>query len=296
MVQSFRTAERVLIDAFCIFCIRSSFNSAEQRSRILAIGAVLDKVEMATLDAYLETQRQLQQDHNNSTAVLVTRLPGGSAADRVEIDAQARLVGANPSLPYRCVALSLVSDKERDDEGDVAADWDATDPTPRLTRLRRHVMTRLIEARVPAPIVGIYDESLILLVPVTRRDAMAAIRRAVQATQYRQNVVGGAGDVYGNLFDARVVPAGPGRARGRAASAPDPLGAALRRRRARSDAAGQPGSQPAAHLRLLGLAGGASTAGRDHPRLHRVGPVRPGDRRSAGGAREHHRLPPAPDQ
>jgi hypothetical protein len=73
MVQSFRTAERVLIDAFCIFCIRSSFNSAEQRSRILAIGAVLDKVEMATLDAYLETQRQLQQDHNNSTAVLVSR-------------------------------------------------------------------------------------------------------------------------------------------------------------------------------------------------------------------------------
>jgi hypothetical protein len=82
MVQSFRTAERVLIDAFCIFCIRSSFNSAEQRSRILAIGAVLDKVEMATLDAYLETQRQLQQDHNNSTAVLVTRLPTGSRSTR----------------------------------------------------------------------------------------------------------------------------------------------------------------------------------------------------------------------
>src|ERR1700730_11198003 len=162
MVQSFRTAERVLIDAFCIFCIRSSLNSAEQRSGILAIGAILDKVEIATLDAYLETQRQLQQDHNTSTAVLVPRLVGGSATDRVEIDAQARLVGANPSLPYRCVALSLVSDKERDDEGDVAPDWYATDPTPRLTRLRRHVMTRLIEARVPAPIVGIYDESLIL--------------------------------------------------------------------------------------------------------------------------------------
>lgn len=204
MVQSFRTAERVLIDAFCIFCIQSSFNSAEQRSGILAIGAILDKVEMATLDAYVETQRQLHQDHNNSTAVLVARLVGGSATDRVEVDAQARLVGANPSLPYRCVALSLLPEKEPEDEADPTSEWDATDPTPRLTRLRRHVMTRLIEARVPAPIVGVYDEALILLVPVTRRDAMAAIRRAIEPTQFRQPVVGGAGDVYENLFDARA--------------------------------------------------------------------------------------------
>lgn len=203
MIQSFRTAERVLIDAFCVFCIRSSVNSAEQRTGIQAISAILDKVELTTLDAYLETQRQLRQDHTNSVAVLVNRLVDGSANDRVEIDAQARLVGANPALPYRCVALTVLTGNERDSDAEPSG-WDASDPMPRLIRLRRHVVTRLIEARMPGPIAGVRDDSLILLVPVTRDDAMGPVRRAVDANQYRQRVVGGAGDLYDNLFDARA--------------------------------------------------------------------------------------------
>jgi hypothetical protein len=201
MIQSFRTAERVLIDAFCVFCIQASLNSAEQRTGIQAISAILDKVETATYEPYLATQRQLHQDHASTVAVLVARLFDGSAGGRAEIDAQAHLAGANPSLAYRCVALMLPADGT-DADGD--SQWDANDPTPRLTRLRRHVVTRLIEARVPAPIAGIRDDALVLLIPVTRRDALTAVRRAIEGTQYMHDVIGGAGDVYDNLFDARA--------------------------------------------------------------------------------------------
>jgi PucR-like helix-turn-helix protein/diguanylate cyclase with GGDEF domain len=205
MVQSFRTAERVLIDAFCVFCIRSSVNSAEQRTGIQAISALLDKVEAATFASYLETHRQLQQDHLESVAVLVARLVDGSANDPVEIDAHARLVGANPSLAYRCIALAVVPEggEEFGDRPSVS-DWDATDPMPRLARLRRHVVTRLIEARIPTPIIGTRDDALILLVPVTRRDAPAAVSRAIAAGHYRHSVVGGVGDTFDSLFAARA--------------------------------------------------------------------------------------------
>jgi hypothetical protein len=193
MIQSFRVGERHLIDAFCVFCIRAAFNSAEQRSGIQAISAIMDKLELVTIEAYRETQEQLQYDHNTRVAVLVTSLVDGSAGDRVSIDAQARLVGANPSIPYRCVALSVMW-----------PDKDAQDPSPELSRLRRHIVTRLIEARIPGPISGTRDDALILLVPATERDALGALRRAIGPRQYRFDVVGGSGDVYDSLFEARA--------------------------------------------------------------------------------------------
>lgn len=202
MVQSFRTAERALIDAFCIFCIQSSVNSAEQRGGIRAIIRLLDKVEMATFDAYLETQRHLQQDQLRSAAVLVARLVDGSASDRVAFDAEARLVGANPSLPYRCVALSVLEDDDGGAEP-LSSDFAYTQ-LPTLARLRRHMITRLIEAKIPVPIAGVRDESLILLVPTSENDAVAVIRRAIEHGQYRANVVGGTGDPQASLFEARA--------------------------------------------------------------------------------------------
>lgn len=205
MIQSFRTAERMLIDAFGAFCIRSSLNAAEQHRGIRVLGEILDTVETITSDAYLEVQRQLRQDHASSVAVLVATLVDGSAQDRVEIDAQARLIGANPILPYRCIALTLTGAAEGSQESTTApAEWYPANPTPRLTRLQRHVVSALIEAQVPpAPIAGIRDQSLILLVPSAKRDSLEVIARALQPSRYRQVVVGGAGDVDETLFDAR---------------------------------------------------------------------------------------------
>lgn len=190
MIQSFRIGERALIDAFCVFCIWGGFNSAEQRRGIQAISAIMDRVEQATLAAYLETQRQLEDDRNTSVAVLVARLVDGGAGDRQEIDAQARLIGANPSVRYRCVALAVLP-------------TESDDPTAALARLRRHIQSRLIEARMPAYIGGIRDHALVLLVPVADRDALPAIQRAV-SQQSRLDAVGGAGDVYDSLFEARA--------------------------------------------------------------------------------------------
>ncbi|MCW2639272.1 MAG: hypothetical protein JWP76_1578 [Dactylosporangium sp.] len=192
MIQSWRVAERVLIDAFCLVCIQAGLNSAEQRNGIRAISTILDRAEQATAEAYLEIYRQLQKDHTDSVGVLVARLVDGSAGDRVEIDAQARRVGANPSVPYRCIAVTVLARPGADDS---SAD---------LARLRRHLIARLVEARGPSPIVGVRDNALILLLPAAERDSLAVIRRALDPTQHRVDVVAGVGDVYESLSEARA--------------------------------------------------------------------------------------------
>jgi hypothetical protein len=192
MIQSWRVAERVLIDAFCLVCIQAGLNSAEQRNGIRAISTILDRAEQATAEAYLETYRQLQKDHTDSVAVLVARLVDGSAGDRVEIDAQARLVGANPSVPYRCIALTAL------------ARPGAEDPSADLSQLRRHLLARLGESRGPSPIVGVRDNALILLLPAAERDSLPVIRRALDPMQQRFDVVAGVGDQYESLAEARA--------------------------------------------------------------------------------------------
>jgi len=201
MVQSFRTAERALIDAFCIFCIQHGINAAEQRSGIRAITSVLDKTEALTFDAYLATQRLLQYEHDNSTAVLIARMVEGSVNDRVEVDAQARLVGANPEFGYRCLAFAPMPAETEEAGPDPEA---LIDPTPRLTRLRRHLVSRLVEAGSPAPLAGVYSGALVLLVPVAGRDALATVQQALSRPQQRSEIVVGVGDEYPNLFEARA--------------------------------------------------------------------------------------------
>lgn len=190
MIQSFRIGERVLIDAFCRFCIQSSFNSAEQRSGILAISAIMDKLELATIEAYSEMQRQLQQEHHSTLAALVNRLVDGTGGDRMEIDTQAWLVGADPAVAYRCVALRVAPTM--------------SDASAVLAHLRRHLVTRLIEARIPTPVAGEWDNALVLLVPASERDALTVVTHGISPRQYRHPVTAGAGDQYPSLFDARA--------------------------------------------------------------------------------------------
>lgn len=203
MVQSFRTAERVLVDAFCVFCIQSSVNSAEQRNGIRAITSILDKVESATFESYLATQRQLQTAHASTVAVFLAKLIDGSLDDRVDIDMQARLIGANPAVSYRCVAFSVLTETSTPSPATTLLAGDSTDPAPRLTRLRRHLTGRLMESKIATPIAGVRDDALVLLIPNETADAITVLTRAVAASTYRAPVVAGLGEVDDTLFDAR---------------------------------------------------------------------------------------------
>lgn len=93
VIQSYRTAERILGDEFQGWCSRMQVRAPSARAGRAALIGHLDKLERAMLDAYSEIQAQIEAEQRLSETSLFRRLASGQAIDAAEIERLAVAIG-----------------------------------------------------------------------------------------------------------------------------------------------------------------------------------------------------------
>jgi hypothetical protein len=227
LVQSFRTAERVLVDQFCLFHARVGGSVHGQREGIQRIPAFLDDIEGALVEAYRATQRRIALHYESAMGDLVTQIALGQGVATEDVDRLADLLGVDPNEPYRAAAARVAHDArpggagqrdtaggagqrdtaggagQRDTAGhDIAAGQRDIDGV--LAQVRHHVTSRLRESAQGPVLTGTWRDTMLFLVPVsTGADRLAdALTRALSPAQCRYEVVAGLGATADRLTDA----------------------------------------------------------------------------------------------
>ncbi|WP_308799126.1 PucR family transcriptional regulator [Agromyces silvae] len=93
LIQSYRTAERILGEEFQGWCARMQVRPASARAGRAALISHLDRLERATLDAYSEIQAQVEADDRLSELTLFRRLAAGERIEPADIERLAIAVG-----------------------------------------------------------------------------------------------------------------------------------------------------------------------------------------------------------
>ncbi|MDF2989752.1 MAG: hypothetical protein K0S37_266 [Microbacterium sp.] len=93
LIQSYRTAERILGEEFQGWCARMQVRTASARAGRAALISHLDRLERATLDAYSEIQAQVEADDRLSELTLFRRLAAGERIEPADIERLAIAVG-----------------------------------------------------------------------------------------------------------------------------------------------------------------------------------------------------------
>lgn len=93
MIQSFRTAERVLQEELQGWCTRMQVRAATARACRAALLRDLDCLERSMLDAYTHLQLQIEADRRLSEPRLFRRLAAGTPIDTVELEELAAAIG-----------------------------------------------------------------------------------------------------------------------------------------------------------------------------------------------------------
>jgi sugar diacid utilization regulator len=114
VIQSYRTAERILGDEFQGWCTRMQVRPASARAGRAALIRNLDLLERAMLDAYSEIQAQVEADQRLSEPTLFRRFAAGEAIDSAEIERLARAVGVDDPDGARFIAVAVAPRAPRD--------------------------------------------------------------------------------------------------------------------------------------------------------------------------------------
>lgn len=188
LVQSFRTAERAIVDQFCEFHTKVGGSAESQRRGIQQIIAVLDAIEVPMVAAYRDTQRRITLHYDSAMGDLVTQIALGHGVPAEELERLAAILAVDPEMPYRAAAARL-----------------AHDPDPGvLGQLRHHVTSRLREVVHGPVLTGTWRDTLLFLVPAPVAEVPVAdvLARALSADQCRYEVVAGLGGTAARLVDA----------------------------------------------------------------------------------------------
>jgi len=150
MIQSFRTAERVLLEELQGWCTRMQVRAATARACRAALLHDLDSLEKAMLDAYTELQIQIEADRRLSEPRLFRRLAAGVPIDTTELEELAIAIG--------------VADPDRTEFVTAAARLGpATDgaPVDRVTadQVRHRVVTELARSLGSTVLSGVVEDA-----------------------------------------------------------------------------------------------------------------------------------------
>lgn len=186
LLRSFRAAERAVVEQFTRFYAMFADDFAGQRAGVSRILASLDRVEVAALEAYRETQVRLVLDDGHATADLVSRLASGAEVSAEDLHRLAQHLRVEPGQPVIAVAARLAHQRDQHASGQV----------------RHHLTARLLEVAQRPVLTGAVHQTMLFLVPVGgagRRVVGQALGRALAPNQCRYEVVAGTGPTAASL-------------------------------------------------------------------------------------------------
>lgn len=147
IVQSYRNAERSLVDTFLDRCARMQVGAAAARAGQRAIIAVLDQLEGAMLAAYQRMQHRIATRTVLTEPDLMNRLVSGEPIESADLAGLVRSLGLDLDEDTRMVGLALAP-AEPAEEG----------PHDPLAELRHHAVAHLRTETGTAPLSGVVRE------------------------------------------------------------------------------------------------------------------------------------------
>jgi hypothetical protein len=142
IIQSYRNAERSLVDTFQARCARMQVPVGALRAGQQAIVTVLDQLEGAMLRTYLEMQQRIATRTVLTEPDLMNRLVTGEPIDPADLARLVRTLGLDVDEGTRVVGLAvgLAGDAVEPEQG-----TDAPGPSEaeRLAQVRHHVVAHL---------------------------------------------------------------------------------------------------------------------------------------------------------
>lgn len=147
MVQSYRAAERCLVDSFLHASV--DLDGPRCGEGIRSLTMALDQLERAAVLAHQRTEQAVALAHETTVAALLTRLTSGVGVDAESLIQQATIIDIDPDHSYLSLAIFTP----------------ATTDAARLPSLRRQLARRIAELeRAKVPSVT-WQGLMLLLVP-----------------------------------------------------------------------------------------------------------------------------------
>lgn len=148
IIQSYRNAERSLVDTFQARCARMQVPVAALRVGQQQIVTILDQLEGAMLRTYAQMQQRIATRTVLTEPDLMNRLVSGEPIDEADLGRLVRTLGLDVDAATRVVGLAL---------GPVPDEGEEIDPE-RVAELRHHAVAHLRAATGTTPLSGVVRE------------------------------------------------------------------------------------------------------------------------------------------
>ncbi|RMI09429.1 PucR family transcriptional regulator [Cellulomonas triticagri] len=147
IIQSYRNAERSLVDTFQARCARMHVPVGALRAGQQQVVTVLDQLEGAMLRTYAEMQQRIATRTVLTEPDLMNRLVSGEPIDPADLARLVRTLGLGVDDATRVVGLALAPAGPVDEDGDV-------DPA-RVAEIRHHAVAHLHAVTGTSPLSGV---------------------------------------------------------------------------------------------------------------------------------------------
>jgi hypothetical protein len=175
IIQSYRNAERSLVDTFQARCARMQVPVGALRAGQQRIVAILDQLEGAMLRTYAQMQQRIATRTVLTEPDLMNRLVSGEPIDPGDLGRLVRTLGLDVADDARVVGLALgLAPGAGRDPGDPVAPGDEPDDDPeQVAEVRHHAVAHLAAVTGSTPLSGVVREDdgrpvVVLAVPWAR--------------------------------------------------------------------------------------------------------------------------------
>lgn len=182
VMGSWHNAERIFLERLLV--VNERMSGAEVRDIHRQVALVVDRMAGVASHAYRDVRDEVQVQFSQSSADIVSSLAGVESLEPAELERRARLIGAEPHLPHRAIALAT-----RDCDGLA------------LSKARRLVAEAVRPHHVGRMLAGSHQGHALLLV-TDHPDLLEVLHRALRYSGVPKDLFVGLGEPRPRLVES----------------------------------------------------------------------------------------------